>query len=178
MVFVGVPPARSIAESISARSISEVSVLPDQCNLFPAGLDAFKTSIARAKPVSVMRNARPISFSSSSVFASRSGQKTPFVVARSTSSLASARAKPSGKFAGTSALFTPRRWRKCASTFSYGGASFALPCTSRSSWLNETNSSTLAVLRPRSISRSLKTIVRFPFCSRKMNGSPAQNFVA
>src|SRR5437762_4611208 len=41
-----------------------------------------------------------------------------------------------------------------------------------------TNSSASACLRPRSISRSLNTIARLPFCCRKMNGSGAQNFVA
>src|SRR5215470_4213831 len=35
MVPVGIPPARKIAESISARSISEVSVFPLQRSFFP-----------------------------------------------------------------------------------------------------------------------------------------------
>src|SRR6266542_2667975 len=65
------PPARKIVESISARSISEVSVLPLQRNRFPApGLDAFKISIPRLSPFSVIRKARPIISISLSDYAS------------------------------------------------------------------------------------------------------------
>src|SRR4030095_1160394 len=74
------PPARKIAESISARSISEVSVLLLQRNRFPPPrLEAFKISMARLSPVSVMRNARPIISTSLLDFASRSSQKRPSV---------------------------------------------------------------------------------------------------
>src|ERR1043166_4495400 len=64
-----------MAVSISARRISEVSILPDHFSLLSrAMVDLRKTSSARCMPASVMRSARPINFSSSSVFASRSGQ--------------------------------------------------------------------------------------------------------
>ena len=66
----------------------------------PPGLEAASTSIARAKPFSVIESARRISFSSSSVFASRSGQKSRSVVRRRILHAANSCAKPSGKLAG------------------------------------------------------------------------------
>ena len=118
-MFAGNPPARKTAESISARKTSEVSVLPDHINFFPApGFDPFSTSIARAIPASVICSARRIIFSSSSVFASRSGQKSPFVVRSLMLDASNSCANPSGKFAGTTADRTPRFRRKCDSTFS------------------------------------------------------------
>src|SRR5216117_1034688 len=58
----------------------EVSVLPRQRNRFPApGLDLFKMSTARSRPSSVIRRAWLIISISLFDFASRSGQKKPFV---------------------------------------------------------------------------------------------------
>ena len=179
-MFAGSPPTRKIAESISARRISEVSVLPFHSSFLPRpGFDLRSTSIARARPASVMRNARRRFRISSSVFASRSAKKSGASVARTLILfLASSCASPSGKFAGTSADFTPRFFKKYATTFSNAGAFLLVPCTSRSKALNGAISSTCASRLPRSISRSVSTIVRLPFRWRKMNGSPAIKRVA
>ena len=142
-------------------------------------LDARSTSIARAIPFSVMASARRIRRSSSSVFASRSGQKSPFVVCELEScSLpvpARNRAGNSRARLRNARLVFAKNARALFHTAALSSSSLESRVRTR---CKERTRPPALVLRPRSISRSLNTNGAFSVLLEKNNGSGTKKCVA
>jgi len=163
-VFVGTPRHAKLRCLFPRARIFRSQRLPDHFNFFPVpGFDAFRISMPVSSPFpSSVRRAPAAEFPP--LFLLPRGPESPLLVSSAIPFRLISLAKPNGKLAGTRARFTPRSLENAPALFRRGAPSWPYPALRVRAGLNMTNSSAFAFFFARSISRSLRTRMRFPFC--------------